>query len=162
MATTTTSGMHRIDPSAGLAVLRIIIGIIFVFHGADKLFGGIADTAGFFGMSGIPAPALMAWVAALTEFLGGIALIVGFGSRIAAALLIGVMLVAILTVHLPNGFANVNIVGMGESGPVFGMPGWEYNLALIGALAATLLGGPGRWAMGHSEPVVVHDRGAGQ
>ena len=136
-----------VQPGTGLAILRIVLGIIFVYHGADKLFGGIVDTTGFFGMVGIPFPALMAWLVGLVEFGGGLALILGFFARIGALLLVPVMLVAIATVHLGNGFANVNIVGMGESGPIFGLPGWEYNFALLGGLLAVAFGGPGRWAL---------------
>lgn len=130
-------------PGAGLAVLRVILGAIFVFHGFDKLFGGIESTAGFFGMVGIPAPAVAAWLVGLVEFVGGLALIAGVGARVAAALLVPTMLVAIATVHWGNGFANVNITGMGEQGPVFGMPGWEFNLALMGGLLGVALGGAG-------------------
>jgi putative oxidoreductase len=130
-------------PGAGLAVLRVILGAIFVFHGFDKLFGGIEATAGFFGMVGIPAPVASAWLVGLVEFVGGLALIAGFRARVAAALLVPTMLVAIATVHGANGFANVNITGMGEQGPIFGMPGWEFNLALLGGLLGVALGGEG-------------------
>lgn len=130
-------------PEAGLAVLRVVLGVIFAFHGFDKLFGGIEGTAGFFGAVGIPAPAAAAWLVGLVEFLGGLALIAGLGARVAAALLVPVMLVAIATVHWASGFANVNITGMGEQGPIFGMPGWEFNLALLGGLLGVVLGGAG-------------------
>lgn len=146
-STTTLRRPVATEAGTGLAILRVILGAIFVFHGADKLFGGIGNTAGFFGMIGIPAPAASAWLVALVEFFGGLALILGFFARVAAALLVPVMLVAILTVHGANGFANVNITGMGDAGPIFGMPGWEYNLALLGGLLAIAFGGPGRWAL---------------
>jgi putative oxidoreductase len=150
-ATSLNRASTAFGPDVGLAVLRIVLGMIFVFHGADKLFGGIGETAGFFGMIGIPAAGFMAWVVGLVEFLGGLALITGFFASAATVLLIPVMLVAVLTVHFPNGFANVNITGMGEQGPIFGMPGWEFNLAMIGGLLAIALGGPGRWAPGARE-----------
>jgi putative oxidoreductase len=130
-------------PAVGLAVLRVVLGAIFVYHGFGKLFGGIESTAGFFGMIGIPAPVASAWLVGLLELFGGLALVAGFGARAAAALLVPVMLVAIATVHGANGFANVNITGMGEQGPVFGMPGWEFNLALVGGLLGVALGGAG-------------------
>jgi putative oxidoreductase len=135
-------------PGVGLALLRVVLGTIFVYHGAGKLFGDLAQTAGFFGSLGIPAPTLSAWLVALVEFGGGLALLLGVFARPAAVLLIPVMVVAVLTVHGAHGFENTNIVGMGEAGPVFGMPGWEYNLTLIGGLLAVLFGGAGRWALG--------------
>lgn len=150
------------QPGVGLAVLRVILGTIFIYHGADKLFGGLAQTTGFFGSLGIPAPALSAWLVALVEFGGGLALLLGLLARPAAALLIPVMVVAVLTVHGANGFANTNIVGMGEAGPIFGMPGWEYHLTLIGGLFAVLFGGAGRWAlrMGGVAPRSIEGRPA--
>lgn len=140
-------------PGVGLALLRVILGIIFVYHGAGKLFGDLAQTAGFFASLGIPAPTLSAWLVALVEFGGGLALLLGLFARPAAALLIPVMVVAVLTVHGANGFANTNIVGMGEAGPIFGMPGWEYHLTLIGGLLAVLFGGAGRWTLGKGDRV---------
>lgn len=152
--------MNRVidaKPEAGLAALRVILGAIFVYHGFGKLFGGIETTAGFFGMLGIPAPVASAWLVGIVEFFGGLALITGLGARVASALLVPTMLVAIMTVHWANGFANTNITGMGEQGPVFGMPGWEFNLALIGGLLGVLLGGAGslRAVAGREEETAV-------
>lgn len=80
-----------------LLVLRLAAGVIFVLHGYGKLFGGNPGMTAFTGMInglGFPAPALFAYLAALTEFLGGIALILGVFVPPAAALLVIVMLVA--------------------------------------------------------------------
>jgi putative oxidoreductase len=136
--------MHR--PGVGMAVLRVVLGVVFMYHGFGKLTG-IEGTAGFFGSLGIPAPLVAAWAVALIEFLGGLALVLGVGARIAAVALVPVMVGAIATVHLPSGFGNTNIVGMSEAGPVFGMPGWEFNLVLIAGLAAVTFAGAGRWAL---------------
>ena len=84
-------------PEAGIAVLRVILGVIFAYHGFGKLFGGIEGTAGMFGSLGIPMPLASAWLVGLVEFVGGLALIAGVGARFAAALLIPTMLVAIAT-----------------------------------------------------------------
>jgi len=148
----------RTDPGVALAVLRVILGAIFVYHGFGKLTG-IEQTAGFFGAVGIPAAGLAAWTVALLEFFGGLALVMGTLARPAAALLVPVMIGAIVTVHAPSGFANTNIVGMSESGPVFGMPGWEFNLILIAALMAIALGGAGRAAL---DPAAASAVGRGQ
>jgi putative oxidoreductase len=89
----------------GLAVPRVVVGIVFLIHGFQKLFlmgfGGVAE---FLGSLGVPAPGLFAVIVTLVEFLGGLALIVGLFTRVAAILLAVDMLVAILTVHLPGGF----------------------------------------------------------
>jgi putative oxidoreductase len=82
-----------------LLLLRIGVGIIFIHAGWGKVTG-IEGTQGFFGNIGIPAPALMAWVVALVEFIGGIMLLVGVKIRIPAILLAITMLVAILTTKL--------------------------------------------------------------
>ena len=147
-----TNGFNALPdrPGIGLSVLRIVLGVVFLYHGAGKVFGDMAQTAGFFGSLGIPAPTATAWLVALLEFVGGIALILGLFARPAAALLVPVMVGAILTVHAANGFANTNIVGMGETGLVFGMPGWEFNLVLIAGLLAIAFGGSGRWALGRA------------
>src|SRR5215203_4054473 len=108
----------------GFTVLRLIVGIVFVVHGGQKLlvmgFGGVA---GFFGSLGVPAPGLFAVLVTLVEVLGGLALIVGLLTRLAAILLALDMLVAILTVHLPNGlFASEG--------------GYEFPLVLLASCVA--------------------------
>ena len=85
---------------------------------------------------------MMAWAVGAVELLGGIALIVGAFGSIASALLIINMLVAMFTVHLPNGFNFMHITGMGEAGPVFGMPGYEVSLLYLAGLLALFLRGP--------------------
>ena len=90
--------------SSGLAALRIVVGVIFLMHGGQKLFMGFHNVAGFLGSLGIPLPTLEAIVLTLVEFVGGIALVLGFLTRYAAALLVIDMLVAIITVHAKNGF----------------------------------------------------------
>jgi putative oxidoreductase len=105
---------------------------------------GRAGFAGMLGMIGVPAPELMAWVVGFVEVLGALALLAGVATTFAAALLIVNMLVAMFMVHWPAGFDFVNITGMTESGPQFGLPGYEVNLLYIAMLLAILLGGPGR------------------
>jgi len=89
----------------GFLILRVVVGIVFAMHGWQKLtvmgFGGVG---GFFGMLGIPFPELAAIAVTLVELVGGIALILGIGTRIAGALLAADMLVAMLLVHWANGF----------------------------------------------------------
>lgn len=118
----------------GLTILRIVIGIVFTVHGAQKLFvfgiGGV--TAGFAQMH-IPLPMIAAPVVAIVEFVGGIALVVGFFTRIAAILLAIDMAGAILFVHGRNGF--------------FMPMGYEFALSLMGACVALAVAGPGDYSV---------------
>lgn len=126
------------NPDLGLAILRVVIGVIFVTHGAPKLFaGGVEGTAAFLGQVGIPLAAVVAWGAAILEFFGGISLIAGFLVA-PLALLFGVeMLAGIVLVHAPNGWY---VVGPGQGGV-------EFNVLLIAGLLALLLAGPGAAAL---------------
>ncbi len=120
----------------GIAILRIVVGIVFLAHGAQKLFvhhfGGV--TRMFAGMR-IPLAHESAILVTLVEFLGGIALILGWGTRWAAILLMVDMAVAIGKVHLRNGFFSAG-------------GGFEYPLTLLAALIALALAGPGSPALG--------------
>jgi putative oxidoreductase len=131
--------MARCQPYAPL-VLRIAVAVIFTAHGAQKLFGafggyGIAGTAQFFEQLGIYPGNLWAVVVGLTEFLGGLAVLAGLFTRYAATLLSILMLVAIIKVHLPNGF--------------FLPDGIEYAFALLGANLTLLMGGAGEVSLDH-------------
>jgi putative oxidoreductase len=122
-----------------LLALRLVIGLTFSAHGAQKLFGafgghGIEGTGGFFGQIGLRPGRLHAWVAGAAEFFGGLAIALGFVTPIAAAALIGVMTAAVITVHLRNGFFNTN-------------QGFEFNLALVAAVFALAGIGAGSWSL---------------
>jgi len=93
--------------SCGIAVLRIVVGVVFLMHGYQKLFKfGFHGVAGMFSHMGIPMPGFFAVVVTLVEFVGGILLITGLARRIPAAVLAIDMLVAIFTVHVKHGFLN--------------------------------------------------------
>lgn len=93
--------------SLGIAALRIIVGIVFLAHGYQKVFKfGFHGVEGMFGHMGIPLPAVAAIVVMIVEFAGGILLVTGLATRLPAALLALDMLVAILLVHAPHGFFN--------------------------------------------------------
>src|SRR3972149_5585939 len=87
-----------------LFVLRLFVGGGFVAHGALKLFGGLKGFAGFLQQAGVPSPDIMAPLVAAVEFLGGVALILGLGTRTAGLVLTTVMIVAMATVTLQIGF----------------------------------------------------------
>ncbi|MBB5212783.1 DoxX family protein [Microbulbifer hydrolyticus] len=101
--------LHLLRPLDGLGplALRLFVGPIFILAGWNKLTG-INDVAAWFGNPdwglGLPAPVLMAWLAALTEYLGGIALLLGLGVRLAAIPLMVVMAVAAVTAHWQYGW----------------------------------------------------------
>ena len=119
----------------GLLVLRIAVGVVFAVHGAQKLWlFGIDGTAGFLGSLGVPLPQIAAIVVILVELVGGLALLVGLGTRYVAALLAVNMVVALVTVHLANGF----FVDGG---------GVEFVLVLLAAALFFALNGGGRLAV---------------
>ena len=119
----------------GLTVLRVVVGIVFLAHGAQKLFVfGFGGVAGLLEGLGVPAPGLFAVVVTVVEIVGGIALILGLFTRVAAIMLAVDMLVATLTAHLSNGFFAQN-------------GGYEFTLLLLAASVALAVAGPGEAAL---------------
>ena len=124
--------------------LRLIIGFGFIYHGFPKISAeGHQTFVATLSRIHVPAPGLMAWVAGVVEFVGGIALILGVFVAIASALLAVDMLVALFKVHWVAGFSFMNFTGVGPNGPTFGLPGYEVNLLYIAGLVALILGGAG-------------------
>lgn len=123
-------------------VVRGVLGFVFIAHGGQKLFGwfgggGVHGTTVFFRAIGIPAPDAFAYVVGITEFFGGVLLVVGLLTFVAALGLVIDMAVAIATVSHAFSFFSQTKVGYG----------WELNLALIGLAAALLIMGPGAWSL---------------
>jgi putative oxidoreductase len=87
----------------GLLAIRVVLGVVFIAHGADKL-GDLGGTEQFFASLGIPAPALMAPLVAFTEVIGGAMLVVGLLTPLVGVALAVDMLVAFVTVHAGKGF----------------------------------------------------------
>jgi putative oxidoreductase len=118
----------------GLAILRIMVGLVFVAHGAVKLFVfKPVGLAGFLAKQGFPAPELQAFILIAVELLGGLALAAGFLTRWVSVPLAFTMLVAALAVHAKDGFFLPN--------------GAEYTLTLLAATIALALTGPGAFAL---------------
>jgi putative oxidoreductase len=136
--------LYATDNSAATSLLRLVLGIVFLAHGAQKMLGwfggfGFSGTMAFFtGMLHIPAP--LAFLAIAAEFFGGIGLIVGFLTRI-AAFGIGVnMLVAIIKVHHAFGFF-MNWTGSQKG------EGFEFHLLVLAIVAFLIIRGGGAFSV---------------
>ena len=126
----------------GLLVLRVVVGLLFMGHGAQKLFGmfggyGIEGTGGFFESLGLRPGRLHASGAGVAEFAGGALLALGLLTPLAAFLLIATMVVAVATVHWSRG------VWSSEGG-------YEYNLVIVASVFAITATGPGKWSLDHA------------
>jgi putative oxidoreductase len=132
----------------GPTVLRLMVGIIFIAHGAQHLFGiwggqGLAGTAASFDSIGLSPGFPLAVAVGVIEFGGGLLLLAGALTPYVSLALIVVMLGAMWKVHLANGFF-INWAmtpGVGH--------GVEFNLLLIAALLCLTLGGPGALSIDH-------------
>jgi putative oxidoreductase len=123
--------------------LRLIVGFGFMQHGLAKLARGPEAFATILQGLNVPKPHLMAWATILTEIFGGMAVFLGAFVALASVPMAAVMLVAIFTVHLPNGFASIKLLAVTAAGAQFGPPGYECNLLYLACLAALVLGGAG-------------------
>jgi putative oxidoreductase len=136
----------RLAAWAGLP-LRVIIGYGFMAHGFAKLGRGADHFAAILQALGMPEPTLLSWITILVEVLGGLAILVGAFVTIASLPMIAILLVAIFTVHLPNGFSSIKLQAVTLAGAQFGQPGYECDLLYLAGLLALMLGGPGPLAV---------------
>ena len=126
-------------------MLRIPLGLIFMAHGSQKLlglFGGKGLTATFAGFErDLGIPAIFTLLAIIAEFGGGFGVLTGFLTRLSAAGISAVMLVAIYKIHWAHGFfLNMGCLpGRGH--------GIEYNIALLGMALYLMIAGGGRWCL---------------
>src|SRR2546423_14352608 len=129
------------DMNIGLLVVRIIVGLYFVGHGAQKLFGvvgghGLSGTGQFFHAMGMRPGRLNAFAAGAAELAAGVLLVLGLLTPLAAALVTAVMIVAITTVHLSKGIWTSD-------------GGFELNLVYIAVVFAVAGVASGSWALDH-------------
>lgn len=120
-------------------LLRVVLGLIFISHGAQKLFGmfegiGLEGTTRMMEGLGFDHPEICAKVWSSIEFFGGLAMIFGFLTRYAAILISFIMAVSIWKVNLSYGFFVQN-------------GGFEYNLLILGACFLLILIGGGSWSI---------------
>lgn len=132
--------------------LRLIVGYGFIAHGYAKVMNGADHFAASLQGLGVPAPHLMAWATIGFELLGGLAVLVGAYIPLISVPLSVILLVAVVTVHLPYGFSSIKLRAVTATGPQFGPPGYETSLLYIAALATLVLGGSGPLALGARLP----------
>lgn len=123
--------------------MRILVGYGFIEHGFAKLSRGPDAFAGILRQIGVPLPHIAAWLTIGTELVGGLALFLGAFVVWASIPTAAVLLVAIVTVHLPYGFSSVKLLSVSASGAQFGPVGYEVDLLYLAALITLALQGPG-------------------
>lgn len=123
--------------------IRAIVGYGFMAHGVAKLVRGPEAFAGALQGLGVPFPHMMSWVTILVELLGGLFVFLGAFVAAVSVPLAAILIVAMVTVHLPFGFSAIKLVAVTAAGPKFGPPGYEVNLLYLACLATLVLGGPG-------------------
>lgn len=123
----------------GLLIIRLVVGLTFAGHGAQKLFGwfggyGLKGTGGWLESIGVKPGVLMAAIAGLLELVGGLFFAAGVFTWVGALFIVVTMVVAIATVHGKNGYwVTAN--------------GFEYNLTLIAIAVGIALIGPGAYVL---------------
>ena len=122
--------------------LRLIVGYGFFAHGLAKLEKGPEKFVAIVDALGVPMPHFMAWLAIIVEFAGGLLMLLGAGITLLSVPMVAVLLVAIVTVHLPFGFTSVKLIEVTASGPKFGPPGIEADLLYLACLVAMYVIGP--------------------
>jgi len=127
--------------------LRLIVGYGFMEHGFAKLARGLDAFPAILQALGVPAPHLMGWLTILVEIVGGLAVLLGALVPLASIPMAAVLLVAMITVHLPYGFSSIKLQAVTAAGAQFGPPGIETDLLYLACLATLVLAGSGPLAI---------------
>ncbi len=127
--------------------LRLIVGYGFMAHGVAKLAKGPDRFIDIVHAIGVPVPHFMAWATILVELFGGLAVLLGAFVPLVSVPMAAVLIVAVLTVHLPYGFTSIKLMAVTAKGPEFGPPGYETDLLYLACLATLVIGGSGPWAI---------------
>jgi putative oxidoreductase len=122
----------------GMTLLRLVVGLLFIGHGSQKLFGafngpGLKGASGYFGMLRVRQPVAMATLVSLSELLGGACLVLGLATPLACAAIAGVMLGAIFLAHWPKFWITEE--------------GMEYALTNLAIVTFFGIAGPGGWSL---------------
>ena len=132
-----------LPPGWAAIPLRLIVGFGFMQHGIAKLARGADNFVGIVHALHVPMPFMMAWATILVEVLGGAAVLAGLFIPLASIPMAIVLLVAIFTVHLPNGFSSIKLLSYDAAGAHFGQPGYETDLLYIAGIVALCIMGTG-------------------
>jgi putative oxidoreductase len=127
--------------------LRLMVGYGFMEHGFAKLLRGPENFAGLLQALGTPEPHFFAWLTIATEIVGGFCVLLGALVPLVSIPMAIVLLVAIFTVHLPNGFSSIKLQSVTATGAHFGQPGYETDLLYLACLVTLVLGGSGPFAV---------------
>src|SRR5262245_44902749 len=134
-------------PRWAAVVLRMIVGYGFMAHAYAKLVRGPSHFVSILQALGVPAAHVMAWVTILIELLGGFAVFVGAFVPLISIPLAGVLVVAMLSVHLSYGFSSIKLIAVTPAGAQFGPPGYECDLLYLACLTALVLFGSGPFSV---------------
>ena len=127
--------------------LRWMVGYGLLAHGMAKWSKGPEAFAAILDAAHVPAPHIMAWVTIFTEVFGGVAILCGAFVAWVSLPAIVLLIVAILTVHLPYGFTSIKLMKIVDGRALFGPPGYELDLLFIACIVTLVLSGPSPWSV---------------
>ena len=127
--------------------LRVIVGYGFLAHGMAKWAKGPDAFAAILQATHVPAPHAMAWLTIITEVFGGLAILLGAFVTFVSVPMIVLLVVAIVTVHLPYGFSSIKLMKIVDGRAQFGPPGYECDLLYIACIVTLALCGPSPWSV---------------
>jgi putative oxidoreductase len=116
-------------------------------HGFAKLGRGVSSFGDILHAIGTPFPHLLAWATVAVEVFGGLAILLGAFVALASVPMVIVLLVAIFTVHWPNGFSSIKLLSVTAEGAHFGQPGYECDLLYVGGIVTLAMGGAGPFSV---------------